>query len=42
MYIPFYEFILEDKNLGRALDASQSMCDSPFGTNWSSPDPFGF
>ena len=40
----FWEFVLEDKALGRALDAAASMFDSSSNSNWSSNtnDPFGF
>lgn len=37
----FFEFIYEDKDLGRTLDASASAWDIPAGTNWSSSDTFG-
>jgi len=39
----YWEFVLEDKALGRALDSMESS-ESPSGSTWSSSssDPFGF
>ena len=41
MHTPFFEFILEDKDLGRAMDAARSTWDDPIGSTWSSSDPLG-
>jgi hypothetical protein len=41
MHTPFFDFILEDKDLGRAMDAARSIWDEPSGNTWSSADPLG-
>lgn len=35
----FWEYLLDDKDTGHALDTAQALMDNPiYGSNWSSSD----